>query len=134
VALDASEAPAAPSGAVALDVQDWQFELLEQSLGDQAREVALALRRRADVFLRVNTGKTDLAKAQAWLASCGTKAVPDPICATALRVCAGARKISTSAPYLEGHVELQDGASQAVVESLPLRPGMRVLDYCAGGG
>lgn len=31
-------------------------------------------------------------------------------------------------------MELQDAASQAVVEALPLIPGQRVLDYCAGGG
>jgi 16S rRNA (cytosine967-C5)-methyltransferase len=31
-------------------------------------------------------------------------------------------------------VELQDAASQAVVDLLPVKPGMRVLDYCAGGG
>jgi 16S rRNA (cytosine967-C5)-methyltransferase len=29
---------------------------------------------------------------------------------------------------------LQDLSSQAVVEALPLRAGMRILDYCAGGG
>src|SRR5690606_3283414 len=30
--------------------------------------------------------------------------------------------------------ELQDLSPQAAVAALPLRPGMRVLDYCAGGG
>jgi len=31
-------------------------------------------------------------------------------------------------------VELQDAASQAVVDFLPLTSGARVLDFCAGGG
>jgi 16S rRNA (cytosine967-C5)-methyltransferase len=31
-------------------------------------------------------------------------------------------------------VEIQDPASQAVVDALPLEDGIRVLDYCAGGG
>ena len=39
-----------------------------------------------------------------------------------------------SAPYTDGWVELQDAASQAVVDLLPIKPDARVLDYCAGGG
>ena len=46
----------------------------------------------------------------------------------------GARKISQSKAYRDGLVELQDAASQAVVAALNVRPGLRVLDYCAGGG
>jgi 16S rRNA (cytosine967-C5)-methyltransferase len=42
--------------------------------------------------------------------------------------------VAQSAAYRDGLVELQDAASQAVTEALPLRDGMRVLDYCAGGG
>lgn len=33
-----------------------------------------------------------------------------------------------------GWVELQDAASQAVVDHLPVSKGQRVLDFCAGGG
>jgi 16S rRNA (cytosine967-C5)-methyltransferase len=51
-----------------------------------------------------------------------------------LEVTENARKIQNSSAYLEGLVELQDAASQAVVETLPLVDGLRVLDYCAGGG
>jgi 16S rRNA (cytosine967-C5)-methyltransferase len=35
---------------------------------------------------------------------------------------------------LTGLVELQDAASQAVIDALPLKSGQTVLDYCAGGG
>ena len=31
-------------------------------------------------------------------------------------------------------VELQDASSQVVAETAGARPGMTVLDYCAGGG
>ena len=44
------------------------------------------------------------------------------------------RRLRNSAAFRDGLVELQDAASQAVVEALPLAPGQRVLDYCAGGG
>jgi 16S rRNA (cytosine967-C5)-methyltransferase len=49
-------------------------------------------------------------------------------------VVGGARKIHASRAFSEGLVELQDAASQAVVEALALSDGMRVLDLCAGGG
>jgi 16S rRNA (cytosine967-C5)-methyltransferase len=52
----------------------------------------------------------------------------------ALQVIGNARKIQGSRAYLTGLVELQDLSSQAVVAALPLRAGIRVLDYCAGGG
>jgi 16S rRNA (cytosine967-C5)-methyltransferase len=52
----------------------------------------------------------------------------------ALEVLEGARRLRNVAAYQNGLVELQDAASQAVVEQLPLRDGMKVLDYCAGGG
>ena len=55
-------------------------------------------------------------------------------CETALEVTEGARKVAQSQAYTSGLVELQDAASQAVTGLLDLRPGMRVLDYCAGGG
>jgi 16S rRNA (cytosine967-C5)-methyltransferase len=53
---------------------------------------------------------------------------------TALKVVAGESRIRAARTYLEGLVEIQDAASQALVEALPLTDGLRVLDYCAGGG
>ena len=123
-----------PEGAAALDVPDWLLPELQASLGADCDAVLGALRQRAPVFLRVNLGKTDRATAMAGLAGEGIEARPHPLAATALEVTANARKIQTSQAYLQGLVELQDAASQAVVEALPLRDGMRVLDHCAGGG
>ena len=76
----------------------------------------------------------DRAQTQTALAAEGIDTAPHPLADTALEVLSGARKIQTSAPYLEGMVELQDASSQAVVQALPLAEGMRVLDLCAGGG
>jgi 16S rRNA (cytosine967-C5)-methyltransferase len=92
------------------------------------------MRTRAPVFLRVNLRKADPAAAIAALAAEGITAAPHPLATTALEVTANARKVQTSSPYLQGVVELQDAASQAVGEVLPLTDGMVVLDLCAGGG
>lgn len=128
------EAGRAPEGTEALDLPDWLVPELRRSLGDRLEPVAEALRRRAPVFLRVNLGKADPQRAITALAAEGIAARPHPLAKTALEVTENARKIQNSQAYLTGLVELQDAASQAVVEALPLTDGMRVLDHCAGGG
>ncbi len=128
------EAGRAPEGAEALDMPDWLIPELEASLGPDCAAVCQALRQRAPVFLRVNLARADRAAAVAALAAEGIAAQPHPLAGTALEVTGNARKIQTSAAYLDGLVELQDAASQAVVEAIDLADGMRVLDHCAGGG
>ena len=123
-----------PEGAEAWDLPDWLAERFADSLGSEAAGTAHALRSRAEVFLRVNTLKSSMDDAVARLAEEGIVAEPHALSPTALRVTEGARKIARSQAYLDGEVELQDAASQAVVDLLPLSDGMRVLDYCAGGG
>jgi 16S rRNA (cytosine967-C5)-methyltransferase len=134
LSADEAQAPEAPHGAVALDLPDWLAARFTESLGPQADAVAMALRDRAAVFLRVNSLRGTLAEAQAALAEEGIESAPHPLAPLALQVTAGARGIARSRAYLSGLVELQDAASQAVVAALPLAPGQRVLDYCAGGG
>lgn len=119
---------------VALDCPDWLAPALRESVGEDFVAVMEALRHRAPVFLRVNLARIDRAGAIAALAAEGIRAVPHPLAKSALEVTENARKIQGSSAYAEGLVELQDAASQAIVELLPLAPGMRVLDYCAGGG
>lgn len=123
-----------PDAAEARDLPDWLWPLFEASLRYHAKEEADLLRQRADVFLRVNRLKSNADAAIAALAKDGVVAAPHPLSPTALRVTEGARRIHLSGAFTDGLVELQDAASQAVVDMLPLAPGMRVLDYCAGGG
>ncbi|MGV6804551.1 MAG: RsmB/NOP family class I SAM-dependent RNA methyltransferase [Ruegeria sp.] len=116
------------------DVPDWLWPVFERSLGSNAKPTAAALRKRAPVHLRVNLAKSDVVQALALLRDDGISAIKHSACDTALEVVEGARRISQSRAYLDGLVELQDAASQAIVAALDLQPGMRVLDYCAGGG
>ncbi|AHD00663.1 RsmB/NOP family class I SAM-dependent RNA methyltransferase [Leisingera methylohalidivorans] len=126
--------PSPPAGAEALDIPDWLWPEFSSSLGDQAEAAALALRGRAPVHLRVNIARGTLAQAQTALAAEGIATRPHPAAATALEVTEGARKLRNTKVYQDGLVELQDAASQAVTALLPLQNGMKVLDYCAGGG
>lgn len=123
-----------PNSTEAWDLPDWLIPRFQASLDKQAFDVARVFKKRAPVMLRVNTRKSSVPNAIECLAQDGVRAQVTQISATALLVTEGARRINGSAAYREGLVELQDGASQAVVDRLPLRDGMRVLDYCAGGG
>ncbi|MCF6315078.1 MAG: RsmB/NOP family class I SAM-dependent RNA methyltransferase [Marinosulfonomonas sp.] len=125
---------ATPAGNVALDCPDWIAPLLQASLGDDFAAVCHALQHRAPVFLRVNPRMGSREQAITVLAAENITAVAHPLSETALEVTQNPRRVHLSEPYNEGHVELQDAASQAVVDLLPISEGDRVLDYCAGGG
>lgn len=122
------------SGAEAADIPDWLWPRFQAALGARAEEAGRIMQTRAPLHLRANLLRTDRAGAIAALAADGITAVTHPACETALEVTEGARQLARSQAYLDGLVELQDAASQAIVARLPLRPGARVLDYCAGGG
>lgn len=126
--------PPPPEGAEALDIPDWLWPEFSASLGRNAETAAKALRSRAPVHLRVNTSRGTMEQAQDVLAAEGISTQPHPAASTALEITEGARKLRNAKAYADGLVELQDAASQAVVEQLPLQDGMSVLDYCAGGG
>lgn len=124
----------APTEAEARNLPDWLWPVFERSLGAEATAIALSLQSRAPVYLRVNLLKSNVAKAIAALAQDQIVAEPHNLAETALIIRDGARKVQTSKAYQDGLVELQDASSQAVIEALPLTAGMKVLDYCAGGG
>ena len=116
------------------DIPDWLGPLWNGSLGEDAGAVAAAMRRRAPVWLRVNTRKATPAKALRALADDGIAATPDPRLETALRVTENERRLAQGRAYRDGLVELQDLSPQLACAALPVAPGMRVLDHCAGGG
>jgi 16S rRNA (cytosine967-C5)-methyltransferase len=135
--LDAAEREAgrgpAP-GPEPVDIPDWLWPAFQDSLGERAEAVAQVLQTRAPVMLRVNLRKTTLVAVQVALAEDGVVTAPDPVASTALRVIDGARQVGRAAAYLDGLVELQDGASQAIIDELCVPEHGKILDFCAGGG
>jgi 16S rRNA (cytosine967-C5)-methyltransferase len=132
--VEAGEAGRVPEGDEALDVPDWLAPGLRASLGGDYEATMRAMQHRAPVYLRVNVARITQEAALARLAQDGIGAEPVDWVKTAVKVIDNERKIQTSGTFLEGLVELQDASSQAVIAALDLRRGMRVLDYCAGGG
>ena len=131
--LRAPELAALPD-AVALDYPDWLETPLRDSLGQDFLAVMQAMQQRAPVILRVHARRGTREAVGASLAKEGIATKPHGLSMTALEVIDNERKVAKSDAYLSGLIELQDAAPQAAVEALPLRSGMRVLDYCAGGG
>jgi 16S rRNA (cytosine967-C5)-methyltransferase len=121
-----------PDKSTGWNLPEWLLPEFERSLGAAAEETALALQARAPVCLRVNRRKATRTEVQKLLAGQGVTAVANPLAEMALTVTEGARSLRASSAYRDGLIELQDAASQAVVEILP--PAVRCLDYCAGGG
>lgn len=120
--------------AVRLDIPDFLEAPLERALGADMAAVLSAMRQRAPVDLRVNVLKSNAGAATVVLARDGVSVEPQPLARNALRVVAGPRLVAASRAYTQGMVELQDVSSQVVAETAGVRPGMCVLDYCAGGG
>ena len=127
---DLADAPRA----VRLDCPDWILPLYEAALGGDTDAVLETARSRAPVFLRVNLAKASISDAQAALLADSIETQTHPLSETALKVTQGARAVARSQAYLTGLVELQDAGSQAIIDALDLKDGMKVLDYCAGGG
>lgn len=121
---------------VALDVPDWLLPRFDAALGAQADAVLKRMRARAAVFVRVNLARANRAYVIDELAAAGIEAVAHPLAETALEIRAGTRKLRGSSSFVEGRIEMQDVASQAIALDFARQvpKGRRVLDFCAGGG
>ncbi len=131
---DPSGATPEPGSATALDCPDWLMAPLAEALGPERDAILLALRKRAPIHLRVNARAASPEAAAARLAGEGVAARPHPLSPNALEVTEGARRLRQAGALAEGWVELQDAGSQAVADAVPLAPGGRLLDLCAGAG
>lgn len=117
------------------DVPNWLQPELNRSLGSDFGAVCNALKSRAPVFVRVNLSRISLADAQKFLADEDIIGRAHSLANSALEIVENARRVSLSKPYQDGLIELQDAASQAVIQAaVPDIQVGNVLDYCAGGG
>jgi 16S rRNA (cytosine967-C5)-methyltransferase len=125
----------APSHVVG-DFPEWLAPQLEASFGVSAAEEGRTLAERAPVDLRVNLLKTTRDKALAALAYLGPQ--PTPFSPMGLRIAmrpdGRAPPLASDPAYVKGLVEVQDEGSQLAALLAEAKPGMQVLDLCAGAG
>ncbi len=124
--------PAMPR-AVANDLPDWLLPYLEAVYGRRLEDEMAALNAPAPLDLRVNSLKADRDGARRALAAEHVMAEPTPWSPLGLRLRQRA-PLSGLAAFKEGLVEVQDEGSQLAALLADARPGMRVVDFCAGAG
>jgi 16S rRNA (cytosine967-C5)-methyltransferase len=119
--------------AVANDLPDWLLPHLDRALGTALEREMAALNAPAPIDLRVNLLKADRAAVRRALAAEGVEAEPTRWSPLGLRLRARA-PLSGLAAFKEGLFEVQDEGSQIAALLAGARPGMRVVDFCAGAG
>jgi 16S rRNA (cytosine967-C5)-methyltransferase len=115
-------------------IPDWMDEMGEKELGDKWEKELAALNEEANVVLRVNTLKISRNGLQKTLAeeeniiTEAPEAFPDAL------LLEERQNIFTRQQFKDGLFEVQDGGSQLIASFLQAKPGMRVIDACAGAG
>jgi len=115
-------------------IPDWLDELAIKELGEKnwTNEIT-ALNKQANVVLRTNTLKTSKENLQNKLKEEGIETVTIDGYPDGLQLVERANVFRTKC-FKDGFFEVQDASSQLVAAYLEVKPGMRVIDTCAGAG
>ncbi len=112
----------------------WLARRLSAELGiDEARALARAMNQRAPLTVRANLLKTTRPALADRLAREGCPGEPTPLSPWGLAL-EGHENAFALASFREGLFEVQDEGSQLVALACGARPGMKVVDACAGAG
>ena len=98
-----------------------------------AHQLCVANNRPAPVVVRANRLKTDATRLRRDLKTFGIEAEPTRYAPDGLVFRSGGSPIGT-ALYQEGRYSIQGEAAQLAVSAADIRPGMHLLDACAGRG
>ena len=115
-------------------IPDWMDTLGITELGESTWSKELAKQNeQAEVILRVNTLKTNKKELQLKLQSENIETIEIKGYPFALKLIERANVFKTEA-FKKGWFEVQDASSQLVAAYLDVKPGMKVVDACAGAG
>ncbi|HEV8678998.1 MAG TPA: RsmB/NOP family class I SAM-dependent RNA methyltransferase [Stellaceae bacterium] len=119
--------------AVANNLPGWLLPRLDAVYGPHLEDEMAALNAAAPIDLRVNSLKADREGARRALAAEHVMVEPTPWSPLGLRLKQRAPLAGTAA-FKAGLIEVQDEGSQVAALVADARPGMRVVDFCAGAG
>ena len=115
-------------------IPDWMDAIGVEELGESIWTKELAKQNeQAEVILRVNTLKTNKNDLQLKLQSEAIETTEIKGYPYALKLVERANVFQTEA-FKKGWFEVQDASSQLVADFLDVKPGMKVVDACAGAG
>src|SRR5579859_2882584 len=118
---------------VRLNYPEWLDAHWQELFGDQVDAELGVMNETAPLDLRVNRLKANRADARSALADEGVEALPTPLAPTGLRVYKRI-PLATLDVFKTGRIEVQDEGSQLAALLALAKPGMRVVDFCAGAG
>lgn len=116
---------------IAQSIPDWIDQIGESEIGEQWPAELSALNKTAPLVLRVNSLKTDIATVRELLGFDMTESVAGVPEALVLKK---RMNVSGLDSFKSGLFEVQDAGSQLIAPYLDVRPGMSVIDACAGAG
>jgi 16S rRNA (cytosine967-C5)-methyltransferase len=114
-------------------IPDWLDEIGEKELGKKWDQELAALNVEARVVLRVNTLKISVKELQQKLTEREVVTIFDKNYPDAL-ILEERQNVFQLPEFKEGLFEVQDAGSQAISHFAKIKPGMRIVDACAGGG
>ncbi len=123
---------AAPPAACA-NLPEAVHELIAARFGAETEAEMAALCEEAPLVLRANTLMTTQESLLSELRALGLEVGPTRFSPDGVRV-QGRVATGNLAALTEGRAEIQDESSQLACRALAVRPGMRVIDLCAGAG
>ena len=118
---------------IAQSIPDWLNELGNDQLGNAWADEITALNKPAALIIRVNTIKTTRQKLLQELSKLEIKAEPLTDYPDAIKLYKRSN-LFTNPLFKAGLFEVQDASSQKVASFLDVKPGMHVIDACAGAG
>ena len=114
-------------------IPDWMDELGVAELGENWDREIKALNIQAAVVLRANTLRGTRQNLEKNLNENGVETIVDTKYKDAL-ILKERKNVFVTDAFKSGLFEVQDASSQLVAEYLDVKPGMRVIDTCAGAG
>lgn len=114
-------------------IPDWMDEIGEKELGKKWDQELAALNVEARVVLRVNTLKISVKELQQKLEEREVVTIVDKNYPDAL-ILEERQNVFQLPEFKEGLFEVQDAGSQAISHFAKVKPGMRIVDACAGAG
>jgi 16S rRNA (cytosine967-C5)-methyltransferase len=118
---------------IAQSIPDWLNDLGKDQLGEVWAAEITALNKPAALIIRVNTLKTTRQKLLQELSKLEIKAEPLTDYPDAIKLYKRSNLFSNPL-FKAGLFEVQDASSQKVAAFLDVKPGMHVIDACAGAG
>ena len=116
-----------------LEYPEWMDRSFRALWGDRLETEMSALNQQAPLDLRVNTLKATPEDAMKLLQADYVDCAPTALSPLAIRV-GGKVRLGGTRAFKDGLVDVQDEGSQLVALMVGARPGMTVIDYCAGAG